>query len=147
MDHFLLLCQHFYSHHTALHYPLSTLLSITSLNWQLVILRSKGYLRASGLMPRTRLLQNSFTLQALVGDLQVRQHTLLWSWSCCGCCLPQHLQDCHTLKVRAPYCKCQGHWKDHSLPPAVVLEPSNPLLLVLLDLQGPLDLTVLCHLH
>ncbi|XP_063848432.1 uncharacterized protein LOC135093265 [Scylla paramamosain] len=28
-----------------------------------------------------------------------------------------------------------------------MLEPSNPLLLVLLGPQGPLDLTMLCHLH
>ncbi|XP_063853397.1 uncharacterized protein LOC135096090 [Scylla paramamosain] len=75
---------------------------------------------------RARLLQNSVTLQALVGDLQMRQHTLLWRWSCCGCGLTQHLQDCHTLKVMAPHCKCQGLWNDHSLPPAVVLGSSNP---------------------
>ncbi|XP_063864342.1 uncharacterized protein LOC135102755 [Scylla paramamosain] len=120
MDHFLLLCQCFYSHHTALRYPLSALLSITSLSLPRLtrlpftaiaypeVQRKFKDLRP---MSRARLLQNSVTLQALVGDLQMRQHALLWSWACCRCCLSQHLQDCHTLKVMEPHCVATQTWK------------------------------------
>ncbi|XP_063848065.1 uncharacterized protein LOC135093099 [Scylla paramamosain] len=88
MDHFLLLWQCFYSYRTALRYPLSAVLSITSLNLPRLsrlplmataypeVQRKFKDLRP---MSRARLLQNSITLQVLVGDLQMRQHTLLWS--------------------------------------------------------------------
>ncbi|XP_063852536.1 uncharacterized protein LOC135095566 isoform X2 [Scylla paramamosain] len=113
MNHLLLLWQRSISYRTALRYPLSALLSITSLNLprlSCLLLTAIAYhgvrRKFKDLRPMSsaRLLENSVTLQALVGDLQMRQHTLLWSWSCCGCCLTQYLQDCHILKVMAPHC-------------------------------------------